>query len=119
MKQETFTRIHLDVISKVRTRTTLIDVTIEMWVIHKFWYVTQPQLDDGRSVEVVSRLTTANNSLYRDNRTSNITTKTYRGPGSSVGIVTELRAGRSEIESRRGRDFSPFQIGPGAPPSLL
>ena len=29
----------------------------------------------------------------------------YRGPGSSVGIATELRAGRSGIESRWGRDF--------------
>jgi len=28
--------------------------------------------------------------------------------------VTELRAGRSGIESRWGRDFSPFQTGPGA-----
>jgi len=31
----------------------------------------------------------------------------YGGPGSSVGIVTELRAGRSGIESRWGRDFPP------------
>jgi len=30
----------------------------------------------------------------------------YRcGPGSSVGIVTELRVGRSGIDSRWGRDF--------------
>ena len=29
------------------------------------------------------------------------------GPGSSVGIATELRAGRSGIESRWGRDFRP------------
>jgi hypothetical protein len=29
------------------------------------------------------------------------------GPGSSVGIGTELRAGRSGIESRWGRDFPP------------
>ena len=32
-----------------------------------------------------------------------------RGPGSSVGIATELRAGRSGIESRWGRDFPPVQ----------
>ena len=38
-------------------------------------------------------------------------------PGSSVGIATELRAGRSEIESRWGRDFPPVQAGPGAHPS--
>jgi len=41
------------------------------------------------------------------------------GPGSSVGIATELRAGRSGIGSRWGRDFPPVQTGPGAPPSLL
>ena len=32
-----------------------------------------------------------------------------RGSGSSVGIATELRAGRSGIESRCGRDFPDFQ----------
>ena len=36
--------------------------------------------------------------------------------GSSVGIATELWAGRSGIESRWGRDFLPVQTGP---PSLL
>ena len=39
------------------------------------------------------------------------------GPGSSVGIATELRAGRSGIESRLGRDFPPFQTGPRAHPA--
>jgi len=40
------------------------------------------------------------------------------GRCSSVGIATELRAGRSWIESRWGRDFPPVQTGPGAhPPS--
>ena len=38
------------------------------------------------------------------------------GPGSSVGIATELRAGRSGIESRWRRDFPPVQTGPGAHP---
>ena len=37
----------------------------------------------------------------------------YCGPGSSVGIATELRAGGSGIESRLGRDFPPVQTGPG------
>jgi len=37
-----------------------------------------------------------------------------RGPGSSFGIATELRAGRSGIESQWGRDLPPFQTGPGA-----
>ena len=39
------------------------------------------------------------------------------GPGSSVGIATELRAGRSGIESRWGRDFPLVQTGPGAHPA--
>ena len=40
-----------------------------------------------------------------------------RGPGSSVGIATELRAGPSGIESRWGRDFPLVQTGPGAHPA--
>jgi len=40
-----------------------------------------------------------------------------RGPGSSVGIATELRAGRFGIASRWGRDFPPVQTGPGAHPA--
>ena len=39
------------------------------------------------------------------------------GQGSSVGIATELRAGRSGIGSRRGRDFPPVQTGRGAHPA--
>ena len=39
------------------------------------------------------------------------------GPGSSVGIATELRAGRSGIYSRWGRDFPTVQTGPGAHPA--
>ena len=39
------------------------------------------------------------------------------GPDSSVGIATELRAGRSGIESWWGRDFRPVQTGPGAHPA--
>jgi len=39
------------------------------------------------------------------------------GPGSSVGIATELRARWSGIESRCGRDFSPVQTSPGAHPA--
>jgi len=39
------------------------------------------------------------------------------GPGSSFGIATELRAGRSGIKSRRGRDFPPVQTGLGAHPA--
>jgi len=36
---------------------------------------------------------------------------------SSVGVATELQAGRSGIESRWGRDFPPVQTGPGAHPA--
>jgi len=39
------------------------------------------------------------------------------GPGSSVGIATELPAGRSGIESRWERDIPSFQAGPGAHPA--
>ena len=39
------------------------------------------------------------------------------GPGSSVGIATELRAGRSGIESRWGLDFPSVQTGPRAHPA--
>jgi len=38
-------------------------------------------------------------------------------PGSSIGIETELRAGRSGIEPRWGPDFPPVQTGPGAHPA--
>ena len=44
-------------------------------------------------------------------------TALYRGPGSSVGIATDLRAGRTGIESRWGRDFPSVQTGPGAHPA--
>ena len=43
----------------------------------------------------------------------------FGGPGSSVGIATELRAGRSGIESRWGRDFPHLSrpaLGPTQPP---
>ena len=39
------------------------------------------------------------------------------GPGSSVVIATELRAGRSGIEFRWGRDFPTIQTGTGAHPA--
>jgi len=44
--------------------------------------------------------------------------KLYGGQGSSVGIVTELRAGRSGVESWWGQDFPPIQTCPGACPAL-
>ena len=52
-------------------------------------------------------------------KTNKLTQKHYTGCelGSSVGIATELRAGRSGIESRWGRDFLPVQTGLGAHPA--
>ena len=41
----------------------------------------------------------------------------YCGPGSSVAIATELRAGRSGDRIPVGRDFPPIQTGPGAHPA--
>jgi len=43
--------------------------------------------------------------------------ETFLWAGSSVGMATELRAGRSGIEFRWGRDFPPVQIGPGTHPA--
>ena len=40
-----------------------------------------------------------------------------RGPGSSVGIATELRAGRSGDRIPVGRDFPTIQTGTGAHPA--
>jgi hypothetical protein len=45
---------------------------------------------------------------------SMLNTRQNSGLGGSVGIVTELRGGRSGIESRWGRDFPPVQTGLGA-----
>ena len=43
--------------------------------------------------------------------------RTLCGPGSSVGIATELRDGRSGDRIPVGRDFPPVQTGPGAQPA--
>ena len=39
------------------------------------------------------------------------------GPGSSVGIATELWSGRSGVRIPEGRDFPSIQTGPGAHPA--
>ena len=41
----------------------------------------------------------------------------YCGSGSSVGIATELQAGRYGDRVPMGRDFPPVQTGPGAHPA--
>jgi len=58
-----------------------------------------------------------NMSLYHWNKACIMYIYIYThicGPGSSVGIAIELRAGRSGIESRWGWDFPPVQTGLGA-----
>jgi len=57
----------------------------------------------------------ARNGIF-NNRISHLYLS-YQWPGSSVGIATEPRAGRSGIEYRWGRDFLPVQNGPGAHPA--
>jgi len=42
----------------------------------------------------------------------------FYGPGSSAGIATELRAGRSGIDSRWEQDIPPVLTGPGAHPAV-
>ena len=60
-------------------------------------------------------------SCSRTQKYSTDTTRAHNyndcGPGSSVDIATELRAGRTGIESRWGRDVPPVQTGPGAHPA--
>jgi len=65
-----------------------------------------------RPVRKVDNLTTFTCRLSRNSESLNL----LGGPGSSVGIATELRVGRFGIESRWGRDFPPVQPGPGAHP---
>ena len=55
-------------------------------------------------------------SLWYDHP-NNIWPWVQSGPGGSVGIATELRVGRSVIDSRWGRDFPPVQTGPGTHPA--
>jgi hypothetical protein len=57
--------------------------------------------------------------LQKAKHASHIFPSVYKiqGPGSSVGIATVLRAGRSGIEFRWERDFTPVQTEPGAHPA--
>jgi len=71
-----------------------------------------PRIQDNRHMKLASLSVPRTGLLYHPGNV----------PGthiccSSVSIATELRAGRSGIESRRGRDFPPFQTGPGAHPA--
>jgi len=46
-----------------------------------------------------------------------VSVRKFCGLGGSVDIATELRAGRSGIKSRWGRDFPPVYTGPRAHPA--
>ena len=71
---------------------------------------------DSRHMKVVSMLALTTGRLYPQGNIPG-THNCRPGPGSSVGIATELRVGRFGIESRWGRDFPPVQTGPGAHPA--
>ena len=89
--------------------------------------------NDGKMVRLFASVKPreTNHLLQEDNKI-NIPTSVYKGvgqyiyiyiyiscgPGSSVGIATELRAGESGIESRWGWDFPLVQTGPGAHPAF-
>ena len=69
--------------------------------------------------QAISPYTEKKTNKFVDLRENCSTPCFKRGPGSSVGIATELRAGRSGIESRWGRDFPPRPDRSWGPPSLL
>ena len=64
-----------------------------------------------------TNITCANNIRTLETQIFSNTYQVQSGPGSSVGIATELRAGRSGIKSWWGRDFLPVHTGPGAHPA--
>ena len=71
----------------------------------------------GRSVRLTTLPTSCAFVMKSENLNYLEPSGPLRGPGSSVGIANELRAGRSGIESRWGRDFPPVQTGSGAHPA--
>ena len=66
--------------------------------------------------EYTQRQATSYQHSYR-NLYSYTPTASKRGPDSSAGIATELRAGRSGDRILVGRDFPPVQTGLGAHPA--
>ena len=86
--------------------------------------INPPHLIEFRRFIIVFLKVCARNQLNLNILSSSLINISYMkmcGPGSSVGIATELptelRAGRSGIESRWGRDFPPVQTDPGAHPT--
>jgi hypothetical protein len=89
-------------------------VPSELWK-HKFRHHHQ---NSRLFVSFVRQLFHSTRSQANANRFNNVLLSfppySKCGPGSSVGIATELRAGRSGIESRWGQDIPPVQTDPGA-----
>jgi len=85
-----------------------------MWPALMFVRLTQ-LLSDIQTLSFKIRPLPLSLSLFRG--ICKISESECSRPGSSVGTATELRAGRSGIESRWGRDFPPVQTGPGAHPA--
>jgi len=92
-------------------------------------YRVQQSLPPCHSTILIANLLFLNNGLLANsipsptpppplNSLRYICIHTY-GQGSSIGIATELRAGRSGIESRWGTRFSTRPDRPWGPPSLL
>jgi len=72
-----------------------------------------------KSGEAPSATATALTKQFKQNSNNGSHPYIVRGPGSSVGIATELLVGRSGIESRWRQDFSARPDWPWGPPSLL
>ena len=82
--------------------------------VHSMWPIQSPSGLTYLLFKASDVMLTSNMSLVHD---YSFLFDIKCGPGSSVGIATELRAGRSAIESRWRRDFPPVQTGPGAHPA--
>ena len=82
--------------------------------------ISLPPEFDPRTLQPVASRCTGSHKMYKIHVYLYIYIYIYilhSGPASSVGITTELRAGRSGIESRWGLDLPPFQTGPEAHPA--
>jgi len=75
-------------------------------------WIIKLEVDDS-----LTEMNTVDDMKISDHFHNCVTAFVRCGLGSSVGIATELRAGRSGIESRWGRDLPPVQTGPVAHPA--
>jgi hypothetical protein len=76
-------------------------------------------LDHKQRTATVVKIPSTNDQLVAETSTWQQTSMhpAWCGPGSSVGIATDYGLDGPGIESRWGRDFPPFQTGPGAHPA--